>query len=91
MNLKKILYSIGIISIPYILFLNVCCPGKSYNEPEVTRESVVKPWYPDDKKKDLTAFKKAFKKARAKYGPNDRFRWRGNWYHTNYVEEMEEN
>ena len=74
--MKKLFYSIGIISIICILLFSLDISKDN----EVVEKVIERP----------NNFQEVFKENRIKYGPNDRFRWRGNWYHTNYVEEMED-
>jgi len=76
--MKKLLYSIGIIAIPYILVMNLNLDSVSSDS---TKEQIV-----PVKKNN---FGIVFNKNREEQGPDGRFRWEGNWYNTKYKEENE--
>ena len=71
--MKKLFYSIGIISIICILLFSL-----DISKDEVIEQVIERP----------NNFKEVFKENRMKYGPNEVFRWRGNWYTTDYIEEI---
>lgn len=76
-DIKRLFYSVGIISITYILLLALNLDSQHIKEEKIISTN------------EMSDFEKAFKKYRTKYGPNDRFRWNGNWYNTNYKEELD--